>query len=32
MKKMEDVMSAPCGSMEERLKNIKRTNSEEFFD
>ena len=32
MKKMKDVMSAPCGSMEERLKNIKRTNKEDFFD
>ena len=32
MERMADVMSAPCGSQEERLKNIKRTNKEDFFD
>lgn len=32
MERMADVMSAPSGSQEERLKNIKRTNKEDFFD
>ena len=32
MARMADVMSAPCASPKERLKNIKETNNADFFE